>query len=175
MMVIARSFHVIYHLTSFPDRSRIQPNTLKPVFVIELDDSSHKRPDRIERDSFVKKVFEEARIPLVRILVRNGYDTNELGALFRNAIQKYVTHKNKMSDRQYTIDNPPLCRKHGVGMVLRTARQTGEKFWGCPNYPQCKEIIKLQGSSTWLGCFYAISHLTLSPTSPTIQLSEKSK
>jgi hypothetical protein len=25
------------------------PNTLKPVFVIELDDSSHKRPDRVER------------------------------------------------------------------------------------------------------------------------------
>jgi hypothetical protein len=120
--------------------------TLKPVFAIELDDASHKRPDRIERDTFVEKVFEEARIPLVRIPVSNNYDQNKLGALFKDAVEKYVSQKNETPNHRYTMDNPPLCRKHSVRMVLRTARQTGEKFWGCPNYPQCKEIIKLQNS-----------------------------
>jgi hypothetical protein len=121
--------------------------TLKPVFAIELDDASHKRPDRIERDAFIERVFEEAKIPLVRIPVSNNYDTDKLGTLFKVAVQKYVAQKNEAPNHHYSIDNPPLCRKHGVRMVLRTARQTGERFWGCPNYPQCREIIKLQDAS----------------------------
>ncbi len=123
------------------------PKTLKPVFVIELDDSSHKRPDRIERDTFVEKVLEEARIPLVRVPVTGNYDTEKLGVLFKDAVKSYMKQKNEEPNHQYTIDNPPLCPKHGVRMVLRTSRQTAEKFWGCPNYPQCHEIIKVLGNS----------------------------
>lgn len=120
------------------------PETLKPVFAIELDDSSHRQSDRIERDKFVENIFEEAKIPLVRVPVKNKYDVEELSNLFKNAVQKYVAHKNETPKNQRTIENPPLCPKHSVRMVLRTTKQTGERFWGCPNYPRCREIIKLQ-------------------------------
>jgi hypothetical protein len=122
------------------------PKTLKPVFVIELDDSSHKRPDRMERDTFVEEVLNGVKIPLVRVPVKHSYDPEELGKLFKGAVEKYVTNKNESPDYQYTIDNPPFCPRHNVRMILRTARQTGEKFWGCPNYPHCREIIKVQNS-----------------------------
>ena len=38
----------------------------------------------------------------------------------------------------------PLCPKCGVQMVIRTAKkgnQRGEEFWGCRNYPKCREIV----------------------------------
>ncbi|MBV6452623.1 MAG: hypothetical protein MHPDNHAH_03382 [Anaerolineales bacterium] len=122
------------------------PSSLKPVFAIELDDSSHNRPDRKQRDGFVEDVLAQAKIPLVRVPVRNDYSVDELSNLFKGAVAKHIAQRAEEPLSQYTIDNPPLCSKHGVRMVLRTARRTGERFWGCPNYPLCREIIKLQSS-----------------------------
>lgn len=41
--------------------------TMEPVLAIELDDSSHSRPDRKLRDDFVKEVFADAHMPFLRI------------------------------------------------------------------------------------------------------------
>jgi hypothetical protein len=126
----------------------VDSKTLKTILVIELDDSTHKRDTRMERDTFVDEVFAVANIPLVRIPVKHSYDSNELGKLFKGAIEQQVTNKNESPDYHFTIDNPPFCPSHGIRMVLRTARQSGEKFWGCPNYPNCREIIKVENSPT---------------------------
>jgi len=73
------------------------PGTLQPIFVIELDDSSHNRPDRMLRDAFVEVVLESAKIPLVRVPVKRNYDQKELGELFRAAITEYMKYKNEFS------------------------------------------------------------------------------
>jgi hypothetical protein len=36
---------------------------MAPLFGIELDDSSHKRPDRVDRDEFVEHTFDAAGLP----------------------------------------------------------------------------------------------------------------
>jgi hypothetical protein len=44
---------------------------------------------------------------------------------------------------------PPLCPQHAVPMVLRTARSgrnAGNDFWGCPRYPDCKQVINIAGA-----------------------------
>jgi hypothetical protein len=120
------------------------PKSLNPVFVIELDDKSHRRPDRVERDIFVEDVLAKAKIPLVRVPVRQNYDPKELGILFKSAVEKYVIQKNFVPSHIYTRDNPPFCPIHNVRMILRTSRRTGEKFWGCPNYPDCRKIFKFE-------------------------------
>jgi hypothetical protein len=120
------------------------PKSLKPVFVIELDDKSHRHPDRVKRDIFVEDVLANAKIPLVRIPVRQSYDTQELGRLFKSAIDKYILHRTEVPSQLQTIDNPPFCPTHNVRMILRTAHRTGEKFWGCPSYPDCRKIFKLR-------------------------------
>ena len=61
--------------------------TLRPILVIELDDSTHQRADRVERDRFVEKVLETAKIPLARVPVKQSYDARELGELFKTTIQ----------------------------------------------------------------------------------------
>ena len=40
--------------------------TLQPVYALELDDFTHNRRDRTERDAEVERIFKEARLPLVR-------------------------------------------------------------------------------------------------------------
>ena len=50
--------------------------TKRIVCCIELDDPTHEREDRIERDLFLDKIFKDT-IKLIRIKVQNYYDYNE--------------------------------------------------------------------------------------------------
>ncbi len=61
------------------------PDTLKPVVAIELDDRSHERSERVERDRFLDRAFKMANLPLIRVKVRAKYDKNEIKELIRNA------------------------------------------------------------------------------------------
>lgn len=56
-------------------------NTLEIIMGIELDDSSHQRADRIERDEFVNSAFESAGIPLLRVPVQSKYLSREIREL----------------------------------------------------------------------------------------------
>jgi hypothetical protein len=44
---------------------------------------------------------------------------------------------------RYKEKQPPVCPKCNRAMVLRVAKKgvfRGKKFYGCPNYPYCREI-----------------------------------
>jgi uncharacterized protein DUF2726 len=56
-----------------------------PLVAVELDDSSHHRPDRILRDRDVNRIFEIANFPLVRITARREFDEAEIA-------QQLLTH-----------------------------------------------------------------------------------
>jgi hypothetical protein len=128
------------------DRKRVDfllcdPKTLKPVLAIELDDASHQRPDRQERDEFVEKVFADARLPLARIPVRPAYNTQELASIFQPAM-KTTTPESQTAPS--VASQTRQCPKCGVPMVKRVARRgsnPGQSFWGCPNYPRCQEML----------------------------------
>jgi hypothetical protein len=53
-------------------------DSLEARLAIELDDSSHQRQDRKERDEFVNEALACARLPLLRISVAENYDKVEL-------------------------------------------------------------------------------------------------
>ena len=135
------------------DRKRLDfllcdPGALKPIFAIELDDSSHERPDRLGRDAFVEEVFATAQLPLVRVPAQQAYDTHELIALFQAATQKNRVPSPIEKRSASPQAGSPICPKCGVPMVLRTARRgntPGQQFYGCPNYPRCREMIPLAG------------------------------
>jgi len=57
--------------------------SLKPLLAIELDDSSHNRPDRQARDKFVDGVFAAAGLPLLHVPVSYSYPTKKLRAYLR--------------------------------------------------------------------------------------------
>lgn len=51
---------------------------MKPLLIIELDDSSHQREDRIERDDFIDKALHDAGLPILHIKAQQNYDSNVL-------------------------------------------------------------------------------------------------
>lgn len=62
------------------------PGTLEPQMAIELDDRSHERPDRIERDIFMNEAFESAGLPLLRVPVEKSYRSREVRGLIDDLI-----------------------------------------------------------------------------------------
>jgi hypothetical protein len=120
-----------------------EPKSLNPLAAIELDDSSHARADRKERDAFVNRVFEEAGLPLLRFPVRYAYQTNEvaqrLAPYFGDASVEAVDATRIAPSRKVKA-KAPLCPRCGIPMMLRMARRgpkPGEQFYGCRNYPRC--------------------------------------
>lgn len=51
---------------------------IKPLLAIELDDKSHERQDRIERDSEVERMLQEAGMPLIRFANHGAFDKEEI-------------------------------------------------------------------------------------------------
>lgn len=60
--------------------------TMQPVLGIELDDASHQKRQRIERDEFVDEVFAEACLPLLHIPAARSYSTDEVMGQIRGVL-----------------------------------------------------------------------------------------
>lgn len=118
--------------------------TMKPLFGIELDDSSHQREDRQERDEFVQKVCEAASFPLLRFPVQRDYNPREIAAQIAPFIkEEAVDSPQPQPEEKKTDSSVPICPKCGIPMVLRTVSQgehKGKQFYGCQNFPRCREI-----------------------------------
>lgn len=122
------------------------PQTLQPILGIELDDKSHERKDRQERDRFVDGVFAAAGLPIAHIPVRPIYQATQLNQFLRQFVGS-VTSEARMeaSAAIPEAEEPaaPNCPDCGRQMVLRTATRgpnTGNQFWGCSDYPRCRGI-----------------------------------
>ena len=127
------------------------PATMRPVAGIELDDASHARPDRQERDALVEKVFEAAGLPLVRFSVQRAYALAEvegtLSVIFGDGAQgerpptPAPVEPEGYGEAGAVAQEPPapsarLCPKCGIALVIRSGPRG--KFYGCFNFPKCR-------------------------------------
>lgn len=55
-----------------------EPDTFKPVFAIELDDRSHRRASRRDRDKFVDELCMGTGLTLVRIPAAMSYSAHAI-------------------------------------------------------------------------------------------------
>ena len=58
----------------------------RPLLAIELDDRTHNRPDRVERDVIVEQILSQANMPLLRIARSNSVSTEDLRTLVNTKI-----------------------------------------------------------------------------------------
>ena len=117
--------------------------TMKPLLGIELDDSSHMRDDRQERDDFVERVFQVAGLPLLRLPVQREYNTREVAAKIAPLLKDKISPSTSSPETVKQESSKPICPKCGIPMVLRTVSQgehKGKQFYGCQNYPRCREM-----------------------------------
>lgn len=77
-------------------------DSLEPRLGIELDDRSHQRVDRIERDLFVNQALRDAKLPLLRVQTQQRYNASELSRAVNAAIKRHVS---KSTSPVYTIIN----------------------------------------------------------------------
>ena len=62
------------------DFALVEADILRPVAAIELDDVSHRRADRQERDRLLDNLFEKAGLPLLRFPTAMTYDPGVIQA-----------------------------------------------------------------------------------------------
>ena len=55
-----------------------EPQSFEPFAAIEVDGSSHERPDRMERDEFVNAFFERIGVPLLRIPAKRWFEADDI-------------------------------------------------------------------------------------------------
>jgi len=119
---------------------------MKPLFGVELDNASHKRNDRQERDEFVESVCKVAGLPLLRFPVQREYNSREVAAQIAPFLKDKVSAPVVAASQpeiNKQVSSVPLCPKCGIPMVLRTVAQgehKGKQFYGCQNYPRCREM-----------------------------------
>jgi very-short-patch-repair endonuclease len=56
------------------------PQDTLPLLIVELDDGSHARPDRRERDEFVDRACASAGLPILHVRAAASYDVRRLAA-----------------------------------------------------------------------------------------------
>jgi len=100
--------------------------SMKPLAGIELDDSSHARADRQDRDALVDRVFAVAVLPLVRIQAAGSYSPTGLASKLATHLSgKASAISSETAAPVVEVPAPdgaaPACPKCGVPMVLRTA------------------------------------------------------
>jgi predicted RNA-binding Zn-ribbon protein involved in translation (DUF1610 family) len=139
-------------LTNKIDRKHVDfllcdSKTMHPIAGIELDDKSHQRADRQIRDELVQKVFNAAKLPLVRFPAQYTYSVSELSGV----LKPYFGMKEPPTVSAAPVvekkNLAQICPKCGGEMILRTAKSganQGEQFWGCSNYPKCHGILQYE-------------------------------
>ena len=59
---------------------------LKPLLLVEINDESHRRPDRVKRDKKVSDICSSAGLPLIRFWVSYGLNPD----YFRRRFRQYL-------------------------------------------------------------------------------------
>jgi hypothetical protein len=129
-------------------------SSMKPVCGIELDDSSHGRQDRVIRDDFVNQVFKNAGLPLIRYTNKRSYVLSEVEEKLQTVIQSTKAEAvniqtpivEKIEVNKNTTSSPicPKCQTPFVLRVARSGKNVGKQFYGCSNYPKCREILEIE-------------------------------
>lgn len=60
---------------------------ISPKLAIELDDKTHERPDRQDRDHEVERILRTAGVPLLRLTNNGRFDPNDLVAKIKTALE----------------------------------------------------------------------------------------
>ena len=136
------------------------------VGAIDLDDGSHEKGKRKDRDIVVDKILEAAGIPLLRVKAATGYTPSELTRFLETEMNLKIADENSAqipepitgpnngdqssekpvaASSEAQQDAEPSCPKCGSPLVPRIAKKgkyQGQKFWGCSQFPDCKYVAK---------------------------------
>ena len=131
-----------------------KPDDLTVLCAIELNDKSHQQKNRQDRDAILVDACHSAGLPLIMFDARRTYAPNEIGARIAEALSTKTPRRSEpvlqtsaLKDAHSFAPDPetaPSCPRCSGVMVKRTAKggeNAGKEFWGCANFPKCREIV----------------------------------
>jgi very-short-patch-repair endonuclease len=74
----------------------VEPQNLRPLAAIELDDSTHQRADRRKRDELLDDLFKKAGFPLLRFKTSSVYSSRLIEVEVEEALAR-KSHEPKRS------------------------------------------------------------------------------
>lgn len=155
---VPRSYKDYTTAMNHVDRKRVDfllcdPDSMMPIVAIEVNDRSHERRDRRERDAAVKSVLEEAGLPLLNVRADYAYDSGEVAERLAPYLPPVQGKANPQpSVMQKTVpnvvsDGPPSCPKCGSSMTIRVATSgpnKGKAYYVCSKRPACKGYVPVE-------------------------------
>jgi very-short-patch-repair endonuclease len=132
-----------------------EPGPMRPVAAVELDDSSHQRRDRQERDEFLDQAFQAAGFPVIHFAARTGYNAAAVSEEITRALaMPSKTPENASALLATSVADAPSviaggqCPRCGGTLVERVSRRdpNAERFLGCENYPRCRYRASIERS-----------------------------
>jgi hypothetical protein len=112
------------------------PATLAIVAAIELDDSTHARKDRRERDDKLDGFCRSADLPLIHFKTQAKYDIDAIRRELEEAIGPDKTRSSHTTNKPCPNCGHALDRLEGKEGAL-----AGRPIWRCSRYPDCRTVI----------------------------------
>ena len=112
------------------------------VCAIELNDRSHERRERRERDEMLTDACAGAGFPLLMIPAARDYDPESLRATILEAMGKYPAPPLSV-ERLPTDAACPRCGGALERKIARRAPRTGSAFLACERFPTCRYTTDL--------------------------------
>ncbi len=113
--------------------------SMRPLVGVELDDGSHARKDRQERDAFVDRVYEKAGLPLLHFPVGFAYNLKDVSDRLMPCLATGEVSPPLPSPLEGVA--PPLCPACLIPLVVRRGKIG--LFYGCSQYPKCRQTAAI--------------------------------
>lgn len=117
------------------------PGDLSVLCVIELNDASHQKKDRQDRDAFLESVCAAAKLPLITFDAKRTYSAAEVK---EQIVERLAEVLLQAVSKTPSAASGPACPKCSSPMVKRVSKggeTAGKEFWGCSNFPVCRGIV----------------------------------
>ncbi|MGN0876689.1 MAG: NERD domain-containing protein [Kiritimatiellia bacterium] len=129
------------HVCAIADNLGIDKSYVKGV-VVFIGGSTFKteRPEGVVYAGGVAKYIRSVNVPIIKdkqVPEIASAIVEWQATLSRKQVSSHVANLKK-SHQAVAESDAPACPRCGAPMVLRTARATDKKFFGCSNYPQCR-------------------------------------
>lgn len=121
------------------------PDTLSVLAVIELDDKSHSKGKRADRDRFLERASSAAGLPLHRFKAAATYNISQVrGVLFPPPVEA-AEAPSFTEAPQTEVEEKQFCPKCSAPLVKKVAKKGEHKeaeFLACSAFPKCRYIAK---------------------------------
>lgn len=139
----------------------------KPIALIEINDSTHNEPARIERDKKVAMICEEAGIPLIKLWTSYGVNPDYIQKRISEAIEQSknpvrICHFCNTQPTSPVQDPPAKERKRSKTSACYIATCVYGSY-DCPEVWVLRRFRDMKLARTWYGRIFIRAYYALSP------------